>query len=660
MPMILHMDCPTRPRWVAALLTLGLAIAVAGVVLGNAPDPPEELGDWGLAGCLACSAITCSYRARIAHRERTGWLLVATGLWAYTLGTVIFAVWIKDAAHPPFPSISDWMWLGLPVCAAAGVLSLARARGVRFSLASVLDGVIVASALAGLLAAVVYEPVYRELMSHHVAFGMVPPLSDLAVLAVLVVGMSARRWRPDSFSVLAMGAFAVLTFGDCVYSLAAASTGWSPGTWIDLPYAAGATLLGLAAWRPARAIPAPPAWEVRALAIPLAAGCAAVGLITADLVADLNPVVDVSIVLLVSAVVARMGLALRSYGAILASTQTEAQTDALTGLRNRRRLFLDLDRPSSEPRTLLLFDLDGFKTYNDTLGHGPGDDLLAGLGHELQAAVQPEGKAYRMGGDEFCVVSSAAARTGIVARAASALHAEAGGCTITCSWGEVTLPDEARSGSEALRLADRRMYAMKNGRPNAPATQLREALARVVRIREPDLHDHVVDVGRMAAEVGRRLGLPEHSLADIVHGAELHDVGKLAIPQSILDKPGRLNEEEWTVMRRHTILGEQLLAGISGLATAARLVRSSHERWDGGGYPDNISGESIPLGARIIAVCDAYDAMVTDRPYGSSLGHEAAIHELRRCAATQFDPVVVRAFEAVIDEDLAVAEPAAR
>jgi HD-GYP domain-containing protein (c-di-GMP phosphodiesterase class II) len=193
------------------------------------------------------------------------------------------------------------------------------------------------------------------------------------------------------------------------------------------------------------------------------------------------------------------------------------------------------------------------------------------------------------------------------------------------------------------------MYAMKNGRPNAAGTQLREALTRVVKIREPDLHEHVVDVGRMAAAVAARLGLPEHAWSDIVHGAELHDVGKLAIPEAILDKPGPLDEGEWEVMRRHTILGEQLLSGIPALVNAARLVRASHESWDGSGYPDGLSGEDIPLGARIIAACDAYDAMITDRPYRSGMSHADAVAELRRCAGTQFDPRVVDALLAELD-----------
>jgi two-component system cell cycle response regulator len=307
--------------------------------------------------------------------------------------------------------------------------------------------------------------------------------------------------------------------------------------------------------------------------------------------------------------------------------------------------------PHVRPSTLALFDLDGFKSYNDTFGHTAGDTLLAQLAAALDRAVAGRAVAYRMGGDEFCVLVDSAAAAEVVADVAAALVAREGDVVISSSWGVVALPDEATTFTEALGIADRRMYAMKNGRPRSAGSQLREVLVRVMDIREPDLHDHVLDVGRLAEGVARRLGLPEHEITDIVHGAVLHDVGKLAVPEVILHKPGPLDDAEWEIMRRHTIEGEQFLAGIPALANVARLVRSSHERWDGAGYPDRLAGDDVPLGARIISVCDAYDAMVTDRPYRRSMGRAAALTELRRCAGSHFDAAVVGAFCAMLDED---------
>jgi response regulator RpfG family c-di-GMP phosphodiesterase len=142
--------------------------------------------------------------------------------------------------------------------------------------------------------------------------------------------------------------------------------------------------------------------------------------------------------------------------------------------------------------------------------------------------------------------------------------------------------------------------------------------------------------------------MTDAEVAHVHHAAELHDIGKVAIPGAILSKPGPLDEDEWAFMRRHTIIGERILAGAPALAVAGRLVRASHERFDGGGYPDGLAGPDIPLGARIIAVCDSFDAMLANRPYSESRSTDEALAELRRCAGGQFDPRVVDAFATVL------------
>jgi HD-GYP domain-containing protein (c-di-GMP phosphodiesterase class II) len=144
------------------------------------------------------------------------------------------------------------------------------------------------------------------------------------------------------------------------------------------------------------------------------------------------------------------------------------------------------------------------------------------------------------------------------------------------------------------------------------------------------------------------MGLEGEALEEVVRGAELHDVGKMAVPDEILHKPGSLTAEEWGFIRRHTIIGERILAAAPALTGVARLVRASHERWDGNGYPDGLEGGRIPLGARIIAVCDAFDAMTSERPYSKPMTAEDAVEELWRCAGGQFDPAVVAAFAAEV------------
>jgi HD-GYP domain-containing protein (c-di-GMP phosphodiesterase class II) len=162
--------------------------------------------------------------------------------------------------------------------------------------------------------------------------------------------------------------------------------------------------------------------------------------------------------------------------------------------------------------------------------------------------------------------------------------------------------------------------------------------------RNPELSGHLSMVGELAERTARHLGLVREDVETVRQAAELHDVGKVAIPEDILRKPGPLTEEEWGFVRRHTLAGERILSAAPALSQVARLVRASHERWDGAGYPDALAGEAIPLGARIVAVADAFDAMTSDRPYRRAISHREALAELRRCAGTQFDAAVVAAF----------------
>jgi diguanylate cyclase (GGDEF)-like protein len=335
-----------------------------------------------------------------------------------------------------------------------------------------------------------------------------------------------------------------------------------------------------------------------------------------------------------------------------------ALQDSLTGLGNRRRLMADLDQrlaaaTEDRPLVLAMFDLDGFKAYNDTYGHATGDALLKRLGDKLAATMAGRGQSYRMGGDEFCVLATVAAHEApeTVDCAAQALSDHGHGFKVGASCGWVLLPDEhASDPSSALRIADRRMYAQKNlGRASA-GRQTVDVLLKVLSERSAELGVHLHDVTGLCRAVAERLQLSAEDIGPLLQAASLHDIGKAAIPDAILDKPGPLNADDWSFMRTHTVIGERILCAAPALTEAAQLVRSSHERWDGSGYPDRLKAEAIPLGARIIAVCDAYDAMVSNRPYRSRMSREVALEELRRCAGSQFDERVVKAFCAVVEE----------
>ena len=350
---------------------------------------------------------------------------------------------------------------------------------------------------------------------------------------------------------------------------------------------------------------------------------------------------------------------------LLAATREEADTDALTGLSNRRALMRDLDSAvanASEGHDLILalFDLDGFKQYNDTFGHPAGDALLVRLADRLKRSVEECGTAYRMGGDEFCILANIDCDGGreIARRAASALSEMGEAFRIGCSYGVANLHQDASSSAQALGAADRQMYDHKTSRASA-SRQSSDVLLKALAERSPGLIEHLSEVGLLAAMTAQALGLPEHEVKRIEIAAELHDVGKVAIPDTILNKPGPLDEEEWAFMRRHTEIGERIISAAPSLVQAAELVRSSHERYDGHGYPDQLAGEQIPIGARVIAVCDAFDAMTTKRPYRPAITVADALAELERCAGSQFDPTVIRAFGSVVHTPGAIARQAA-
>ena len=332
--------------------------------------------------------------------------------------------------------------------------------------------------------------------------------------------------------------------------------------------------------------------------------------------------------------------------------------DALTGLPNRRSLIDDLRAALATsthdwPRTLAMFDLDGFKTYNDTFGHLAGDQLLDRVGHRLLKFVAPHGRAYRLGGDEFCVLLDAVCvpPEQIVAGAAEALSETGTGFSIGASYGKVTIPSDANDVSAALHIADTRMYAKKNvTRAATIIAQTRDVLLRVTAEHSADLPEHMLEVGELSRNVALRLGLDAETVELTLRAGELHDVGKIAIPESILSKPDRLSDSEWAFVHNHTLIGERVLNGAPALQPVAKLVRSTHERYDGAGYPDGLRREQIPLPSRIGFACDAFHAMIASRPYAPRMSETDARAELGRCAGSQFDPRVIDALLAELDQ----------
>jgi len=336
------------------------------------------------------------------------------------------------------------------------------------------------------------------------------------------------------------------------------------------------------------------------------------------------------------------------------SSALEARTDQLTGLPNRRALLEELERWIEGGRTftVALADLNGFKHYNDTFGHPAGDALLRRLGGKLAVAWAGHGFAARLGGDEFCVITDNLSREALQEILHESLSEDGEGFSISAVSGLADVPAEAGDATAAMRLADTQLYAAKSthyarrrgvGDASATAPSTRSTSAQM-----PDLGDRLDRVASLAVACARQLGLPAEEVGHIERAAQLHDIGKVAVPAAILSKREDLTAEEQEFLRHHSVIGERLLSGDESLEQAAAMVRAMQERWDGAGYPDQLAGDSIPVGARIIAVADAFCAMTTDRVRAPARTPAEALAELDRCSGTQFDPTVVAAVAEVV------------
>jgi diguanylate cyclase (GGDEF)-like protein/putative nucleotidyltransferase with HDIG domain len=386
--------------------------------------------------------------------------------------------------------------------------------------------------------------------------------------------------------------------------------------------------------------------------------------------------------------------------------QMQALTDGLTGLPNHRaimnQLTKELDRAGryDRPFALLFFDADRFKHINDTYGHAAGDAVLRQIGELASSTIRGGDTLGRFGGEEFVVLLPEAGtteantvaeriRTTIAAKTVATSEIE-GGIAITVSIGIATYLTDGNSGQELLSQADEAMYVAKRMGRNQIRTaeearqmgtdvdlmallqeegqreiaqragmtpeQLREtymlrsiySLLSLLERRDPSLNTHAHAVSDLATNIAQELGLGAKDISRIGIAALLHDIGKVAVPDVLLQKTGPLTSHERTLMQEHAELGAQILEASPILSEAAPWVRHHHECWDGHGYPDQLAGEDIPLAARIIAVAEAYDAMQEECSYQARHSPEEALAELRRCAGTQFDPNIVQILSTIL------------
>jgi diguanylate cyclase (GGDEF)-like protein len=352
-----------------------------------------------------------------------------------------------------------------------------------------------------------------------------------------------------------------------------------------------------------------------------------------------------------------------------------ASTDPLTGLRNHRAFQEDVARElqvvarTGVPLALVILDVDELKTVNDTHGHQAGDERLQALARAIRATGRGADLAYRVGGDEFAVILPDARAWGALEfaqRLREVTQAGEHGEAFTTTAG-ISEALALRSKDELIREADLALIGAKRihqqvviyGPDLAPGADgdaredehhsrtLASALARAVDAKDAYTRSHCQTVSQLCGLIGAELGLDAARLTRLRLAGLLHDVGKIGVPDAILNKPAKLTDDEYAYMKRHSLLGYDIVQA-ADMEIEARWVRHHHERFDGGGYPDGLAGEQIPLESRIILVADAFEAMTSDRPYRLAPGQSFAVRELGRHAGTQFDPAVVEALTRVL------------
>lgn len=375
-----------------------------------------------------------------------------------------------------------------------------------------------------------------------------------------------------------------------------------------------------------------------------------------------------------------------SFSSRNARLESLAAADPVTGLPNHRRIVSGLDlefvraRRYRHPCAVLFLDLDHFKALNDSYGHPAGDAALREFASVVRTALRGVDLLGRWGGEEFVAVLPETASEDAEAvaervRTAVAHHTfwAAGGAHLTCSIGVAAYPQNADTRDGLIEMADQAMYVAKRlgrnqvraagdpavaalgaetgqhgSREEATLAGTVEALAALVEARDHGTGQHAQDVASLAARLALELGLDTSEAHMVGVAGRLHDIGKVAVPDAVLNKPHRLTDEEWVLVRKHAAVGAAVVSRIPKLCVLAPVIRAHHEFWNGEGYPDGLAGEVIPLSARILAVADAYQAMTSDRPYCPAATSDRALAELDRCAGTQFDPEVVDALRQVL------------
>jgi two-component system, cell cycle response regulator len=450
----------------------GTALVILHDWLGAGGDNLDQIAGGSLYDAVVLSAgIACLARAWVVPHERRGWSVMGLAILFWGAGEVYWTLYIVNSPAPPYPSPADALYLAFYPLAFLGLAGLVRARAKELDWRRWTDGAIAALGTAALGTAFVFDFVADHTSGGgvEVATTLAYPLGDIAIFAAIVGIVALSGWRPGRTWSLLLAGLAAQAVADVAYTLQSTNGVIPAGNWIDPIYLISAAFLGSVLWLPKAASIQPSGRDEswRELMVPALFAAVMIGLFTMRYFSAGSALSTALWALTMVAVLARLALSVNENRRLV----EQVRTDLLTGLGNRGGLQMDLDQACAhaseqEPVTLLLFDLNGFKRYNDSFGHPAGDELLARLGVDLRGAAGPSAAAYRIGGDEFCLLArgSRDEADAITRRAAIALTASRHGVEVSASWGAASIPGEATTPLEALQLADVRMYAQKESR----------------------------------------------------------------------------------------------------------------------------------------------------------------------------------------------------
>lgn len=331
--------------------------------------------------------------------------------------------------------------------------------------------------------------------------------------------------------------------------------------------------------------------------------------------------------------------------------------DKLTGLYNRtcfEQKLVEYNKEQYLPVSILMGDANGLKMTNDIFGHRQGDEILVSIANILSIACRDEDIVARYGGDEFVILMPNTTSDEAARVCKNILHL----CgnrhdsknMVSISLGYATKTSRSENLNDTLKIAENYMYRHKLLESRSYRSSVISSLKKMLFEKSFETEEHAMRLSVLSVQIGKMMGLSQNELNDLELFSMLHDIGKIGIRDQVLLKPGNLTDEEWVEMRRHCEIGYRIARSAPELAHIADYILTHHERWDGKGYPQGLSGEQIPLLSRILAVADSYDAMVNDRYYRKALSRETAINEIKKGSGTQFDPDIVNVFLKVLEE----------